>query len=193
MLQNLPNVITLIRIVLAPVIAIILWQPQTAYLGVIALALFCFAGFSDWLDGWLARRLNIVSSVGRMLDPIADKLLIAACLMAFAAQRGADALFLIPALIIIFREFLVSGLREYLADTKITVPVSLAAKWKTALQMIAIGCLIAAPAFPEFNWLDRAGLVLLWISAVLTVQTGLAISKPATRISNHKGACYSCP
>ena len=115
MLQNLPNVITLIRIVLAPVIAIILWQPQTAYLGVIALALFCFAGFSDWLDGWLARRLNIVSSVGRMLDPIADKLLIAACLMAFAAQRGADALFLIPALIIIFREFLVSGLREYLA------------------------------------------------------------------------------
>lgn len=177
MLQNLPNVITLIRIVLAPVIAIILWQPQTAYLGAIALALFCFAGFSDWLDGWLARRLNIVSSVGRMLDPIADKLLIAACLIAFAAQRGADALFLIPALIIIFREFLVSGLREYLADTKITVPVSLAAKWKTALQMIAIGCLIAAPAFPEFNWLDRAGLVLLWISAVLTVQTGLAYFK----------------
>ena len=177
MLQNLPNVITLIRIVLALVIAIILWQPQTAYLGVIALSLFCFAGFSDWLDGWLARRLNIVSSVGRMLDPIADKLLIAACLIAFAAQRGADAVFLTPALIIIFREFLVSGLREYLADTKVTVPVSLAAKWKTALQMIAIGCLIAAPAFPIFYWLDKAGLALLWMSAVLTVQTGLAYFK----------------
>ena len=114
MLNNLPNVITLIRIVLAPVIAAILWQPPSAFLGALALGLFCFAGFSDWLDGWMARRLNIVSSVGRMLDPIADKLLIAACLIAFAAQRGADVLFLVPALIILFREFLVSGLRESL-------------------------------------------------------------------------------
>ena len=95
MLNNLPNVITLIRIVLAPVIAAILWQPPSAFLGALALGLFCFAGFSDWLDGWMARRLNIVSSVGRMLDPIADKLLIAACLIAFAAQRGADVLFLV--------------------------------------------------------------------------------------------------
>ena len=174
MLKNLPNVITFIRIVLAPVIAFILWQPQSAYLGALGLALFCFAGFSDWLDGWLARRLNTVSSVGRMLDPIADKLLIAACLLAFAAQRGADLLFLAPALVIIFREFLVSGLREYLAGTKASVPVSLAAKWKTAIQMTAIGCLIALPAFPEFRWLDMTGLILLWVSAALTVQTGLA-------------------
>ena len=174
MLKNLPNVITFIRIVLAPVIAFILWQPQSAYLGALGLALFCFAGFSDWLDGWLARRLNTVSSVGRMLDPIADKLLIAACLLAFAAQRGADLLFLAPALVIIFREFLVSGLREYLAGTKVSVPVSLAAKWKTTIQMTAIGCLIALPAFPEFRWLDMTGLILLWVSAALTVQTGLA-------------------
>ena len=174
MLKNLPNVITFIRIVLAPVIAFILWQPQSAYLGALGLALFCFAGFSDWLDGWLARRLNTVSSVGRMLDPIADKLLIAACLLAFAAQRGADLLFLAPALVIIFREFLVSGLREYLAGTKVSVPVSLAAKWKTAIQMTAIGCLIALPVFPEFRWLDTIGLILLWVSAVLTVQTGLS-------------------
>ena len=174
MLKNLPNVITFIRIVLAPVIAFILWQPQSAYLGALGLALFCFAGFSDWLDGWLARRLNTVSSVGRMLDPIADKLLIAACLLAFAAQRGADLLFLAPALVIIFREFLVSGLREYLAGTKASVPVSLAAKWKTAIQMTAIGCLIALPVFPEFRWLDTTGLILLWVSAALTVQTGLA-------------------
>ena len=174
MLKNLPNVITFIRIVLAPVIAFILWQPQSAYLGALGLALFCFAGFSDWLDGWLARRLNTVSSVGRMLDPIADKLLIAACLLAFAAQRGADLLFLAPALVIIFREFLVSGLREYLAGTKVSVPVSLAAKWKTAIQMTAIGCLIALPVFPEFRWLDTTGLILLWISAALTVHTGLA-------------------
>ena len=173
MLKNLPNVITFIRIVLAPVIAFILWQPQSVYLGALGLALFCFAGFSDWLDGWLARRLNTVSSVGRMLDPIADKLLIAACLLAFAAQRGADLLFLAPALVIIFREFLVSGLREYLAGTKVSVPVSLAAKWKTAIQMTAIGCLIAIPAFPEFSWLNNVGLFLLWISAALTVQTGL--------------------
>lgn len=174
MLNNLPNVITLIRIVLAPVIAAILWQPPSAFLGALALALFCFAGFSDWLDGWMARRLNIVSSVGRMLDPIADKLLIAACLIAFAAQRGADVLFLVPALIILFREFLVSGLREYLAGAKVVVPVSLAAKWKTAIQMTALGVLIAVPAFPQFIWLDNAGIILLWISAILTIQTGLA-------------------
>ncbi len=174
MLNNLPNVITLIRIVLAPVIAAILWQPSSAFLGALALGLFCFAGFSDWLDGWMARRLNIVSSVGRMLDPIADKLLIAACLIAFAAQRGADVLFLVPALIILFREFLVSGLREYLAGAKVVVPVSLAAKWKTAIQMTALGVLIAVPAFPQFIWLDRAGIILLWISAILAIQTGLA-------------------
>ena len=88
MLKNLPNVITFIRIVLAPVIAFILWQPQSVYLGALGLALFCFAGFSDWLDGWLARRLNTVSSVGRMLDPIADKLLIAACLLAATLVSG---------------------------------------------------------------------------------------------------------
>jgi cardiolipin synthase len=174
MQKHLPNLITLIRIALAPIIAFLLWQPPTITLSQCALALFCFAGLSDWLDGWLARRLNIVSSVGRMLDPIADKLLIAACLFAFAAQRGQDILFLIPALVILFREFLVSGLREYLAGSTVTVPVSLAAKWKTAIQMTAIGCLIAGPGLPAFDWLDMAGVILLWISALLTVQTGLS-------------------
>ena len=177
MLQNLPNVITFIRIFLAPVIAFILWQPESAYLSAVAFSLFCIAGFSDWLDGWLARKLNIVSSVGRMLDPIADKLLIAACLIAFAAQRGGDTLFLVPALIIIFREFLVSGLREYLAGSDVNVPVSMAAKWKTAIQMTALGCLIAVPALPQLRWLDGTGLALLWISAALTIQTGLAYFK----------------
>ncbi len=172
--RQLPNFITFVRMVIAPLLAFLLWQTQTPVVALLAFGLFCLAGISDWLDGWLARRLNIVSSVGRMLDPIADKLLIAACILALAAQRGPDALFLVPALVILFREFLVSGLREYLAGSKITVPVTMAAKWKTAVQMIAVGCLILPPVLQNYMPVEQLGLGLLWLAALMTVHTGLS-------------------
>ena len=105
MRQHIPNFVTGLRIVLTPLIAFVIWQPQSAFLAALALFLFIIAGASDWLDGYLARQMNIVSPIGRMLDPIADKLLVAACLLALAAGRVADAVFLVPALIILMREF----------------------------------------------------------------------------------------
>ncbi len=160
---------------LAPLIAFVVWQPQEAMLAALGLFLFIIASASDWLDGYLARQMNIVSPMGRMLDPIADKLLVAACLLALAAGRVADAVFLIPALIILMREILVSGLREHLAGSKVVVPVSLAAKWKTAVQMTALGVLIGAPILGGmFKMIaETSGLILLWVAAAMTVQTGV--------------------
>ena len=175
MRQHIPNFVTGVRILLTPLIAFVIWQPQTAFLAALGLFLFIIAGASDWLDGYLARQMNIISPVGRMLDPIADKLLVAACLLALAAGRVADEVFLVPALIILMREFLVSGLREHLAGAEVVVPVSMTAKWKTAVQMVALGCLIGAPILAGDTRImaETAGLVLLWAAAALTVQTGI--------------------
>ena len=173
--QYIPNFLTCLRIVLTPLIAFVLWQPQEKWLTALGLLLFIIASASDWLDGYLARQMNIVSPVGRMLDPIADKLLVAACLLALAAGRAADAMFLVPALIILMREILISGLREHLAGNKVIVPVSLAARWKTATQMTALGVLIGAPIMDGANRVitETGGIVLLWLAAAMTVQTGV--------------------
>lgn len=170
-MRHLPNIITLIRVILAPVIAILIYTtlPENSLL---ILSLFVIAAISDWLDGYLARQMQVISSIGRMLDPIADKLLVAGCLIALAADRGADSLFMLPALAILFREILVSGLREYLAADEVVVPVTLLAKWKTAVQMTALGCLIGAPALPIAASIEMIGLVILWVSAAMTVITG---------------------
>ena len=175
MKHHIPNFVTGLRIVLAPLIAFVIWQPQDPSLAALGLFLFIIASASDWLDGYLARQMNIVSPVGRMLDPIADKLLVAACLLALASSRVADALFLVPALIILMREILVSGLREHLAGSKVVVPVSLAAKWKTAVQMTALGVLIGAPMLGNAGKIvaETGGLILLWVATAMTVQTGV--------------------
>ena len=177
-MNNLPNIITTIRIALAPFIAVLIWHSDRPDYALYALILFIIASISDWLDGYLARQMEVISPLGRMLDPIADKLLIGACLISLAAQTNYDLLFLLPALIIILREFLVSGLREHRAGTKITLPVSLMAKWKTAVQMTAIGCLISIGFIPEFNAIiSMAGIALLWLAAFMTAMTGLSYFK----------------
>jgi CDP-diacylglycerol--glycerol-3-phosphate 3-phosphatidyltransferase len=183
MKQHIPNFVTGLRIMLTPLIAFVIWQPQKDWLAALGLFLFIIASASDWLDGYLARQMNIISPVGRMLDPIADKLLVAACLLALAAGRDADAVFLVPALIILMREILVSGLREHLAGNKMVVPVSLAAKWKTAVQMTALGMLIGAPILGNSNSMiaETGGLVLLWVAAAMTVQTGVTYFRAGSK------------
>ena len=109
-----------------------------------------------------------------MLDPIADKGLIGVCLLALAKVTSDGWLFFVPALVIMFREFFVSGLREFMAGRSVSIPVSQLAKWKTTLQLVAIGVLIAAPVFPELGFVNTAGLVVLWVSALITAQTGIA-------------------
>jgi CDP-diacylglycerol--glycerol-3-phosphate 3-phosphatidyltransferase len=109
-----------------------------------------------------------------MLDPIADKVLIGVCLLALARVTGDGWLFFLPALVIMTREFLISGIREFMAGRSITIPVSQLAKWKTTLQLVAIGLIMAAPVFPEVPFVNEAGLVTLWLAALITAQTGMA-------------------
>jgi len=183
----LPNALTILRIVLVPVFAVAFVMPGDAA-RLAAFFVFCLAGVSDWLDGFAARKLNAGSDFGRMLDPIADKVLVAVALMMLVAEgtftqvkpNGMLSLIrLVPALIILSREILVSGLREFLAGTRVSVPVTAVAKFKTAVQMVAIGAMILTPLFdtyvPGIPSLTYAALayILLYVAAALTVYTGV--------------------
>ncbi len=139
----------------------------------LALAVYILAAISDFFDGYLARIWNQQSALGRMLDPIADKVLVSVVLLVLGADGALSGGHLWAAIIIMAREVLVSGLREFLGELRVSVPVTKIAKWKTTVQLVAIGVLIAGPAgnavIPGFN---SAGLVLLWIAAALTLYTG---------------------
>jgi cardiolipin synthase len=183
-MELLPNALTIMRIALVPVFAIAFVLPGTTA-RLIAFFVFCIAGASDVLDGLAARKLNAASSLGRMLDPIADKILVGVALMMLAAEGTVDEfnlttglasfLKLVPALIILAREILVSGLREFLAGADVSVPVSFLAKIKTALQMIAIGAMILGPIANRIVPGAMAlAYILLWVAAALTVYTGAA-------------------
>ena len=179
---RLPNILTVLRIALVPVFAIAFVLPgDTARL--VAFGVFCIAGLSDALDGLAARKLNAGSDFGRMLDPIADKILVGVALMMLVAEgtinqfnldEGVRGLLkLVPALVILTREFLVSGLREFLAGADVSVPVSFFAKIKTTIQMFAIGAMILGPMADRFVPGALAfAYVALWVAAGLTVATG---------------------
>ena len=173
----LPNLLTYARIVAVPiVVACMYWQnilQGGLWLRWVALALFIAAAITDFFDGYFARSWGQQSSLGRMLDPIADKLLVASCLLMLAADDTIRGWSLWAAIVILCREILVSGLREYLAELRVSVPVTQLAKWKTVLQNIAVGFLIAGEAGDRvIPIVTEAGIVLLWISAILTLYTG---------------------
>ena len=171
-LLSLPNLLTLSRILVIPLVVASFYVPGD-YARWFACALFSAAGFTDWLDGHVARRWQQQSELGRFLDPIADKLLVAATLFMLVAKgRLSTELALLPALVILCREILVSGLREYLAALRVGLPVSRLAKWKTAIQMVAIGVLIVGEAGPVFLPVTMIGESLLWLAALLTLMTG---------------------
>lgn len=170
---NLPNVLTYSRVAAVPVVVALLFWPEDFSSRWAALTIFIAAGITDYFDGYFARAYGQHSMLGRMLDPIADKLLVAACLLMLAADRTISGVSLWAAVVILCREVLVSGLREYLAELKVGVPVSRVAKWKTALQLVAIGFLVAGPAGePILPGTTAIGLGLLWIAAGLTIYTG---------------------
>lgn len=173
---TLPNILTLSRIFTVPILVGLLWYPGWELGYGIGFALYCLMGITDYFDGYLARAQGAVSRLGQFLDPIADKIMIAAVIVMLVGTRHDAAsitgLHLIPALIILLREIAVSGLREFLAGLRVSVPVSQLAKWKTTLQMIAFGALILAGALPSQIWIKQVGLASLWAAAVLTVITG---------------------
>ncbi len=169
--QSFANKLTLSRILVIPAILALLAIPHgwAAWLG---LALFAMAGVTDWLDGYVARRDGQVSKLGQFLDPIADKLLVASVLLLLVYNRHIDGLSVLPAVIILLREVAVSGLREFLAELRVSVPVSKLAKWKTTIQIVALGFLIVGPYAPTFIPATLIGDILLWLAGGLTVITG---------------------
>jgi cardiolipin synthase len=170
---NLANLLTYGRLVAVPVVVALLFWPQDETARWIAVAVFVAAAITDYLDGYVARTYAQSSALGRMLDPIADKLLVAASLLMLCADGTIHGWWLWAAIVILCREILVSGLREYLAELKVGVPVSRVAKWKTGVQLVAIGVLIAGPAGERVLPGNGAlGLGLLCIAAALTLYTG---------------------
>lgn len=174
---TLPNLLTLSRILAVPILVFLLWRPTPVdYL--VTFVLYCIVGVTDYFDGYLARAQGLTSKLGQFLDPIADKIMVAAVLVMLISSRKAnpvpeiEGLHIIAALIILMREIFVSGLREFLAQLNVSVPVSKLAKWKTAFQMIALGALIFGGAFPSQPWIHNLGLASLWAAAALTLITG---------------------
>lgn len=180
--MSLPNILTYGRIAAVPAVVAVLYFLKDDAARWFAFGLFCAAGITDWLDGYLARVWEQQSALGRMLDPIADKLLVGAVLLMLVYDRTIEGTAIFAAVIILSREILVSGLREFLAELNVKILVSRLAKWKTAVQMIALGALLAGPAAERFLHLPGivvSGLALLWLAAILTLWTGYDYIKAA--------------
>lgn len=170
---SLPNLLTYGRILAIPALVAILFWPRDDWMRWLALAIYTLAAITDYFDGYIARAWSQQSAIGRMLDPIADKLLVAALLVMLVYTGQIEGWTLWAAIVILCREILVSGLREFLADLKVSVPVSKVAKWKTTAQLFALGFLIAGPAGDKvLPGNTQIGIVLLWAAAGLTIYTG---------------------
>jgi CDP-diacylglycerol---glycerol-3-phosphate 3-phosphatidyltransferase len=173
----LPNLLTYARIAAVPVVVALMFWAGIMEGGLwprwVALAVFIGAGVTDILDGYFARAWGQQSTLGRMLDPIADKLLVSSCLLMLAAEETIRGYSLLAAAIILCREILVSGLREFLAELRVSVPVTRLAKWKTTGQLVAVGFLIAGEAGDHILPVTtQIGITLLWIFALVTLYTG---------------------
>jgi CDP-diacylglycerol--glycerol-3-phosphate 3-phosphatidyltransferase len=175
---TLPNLLTLSRILAVPLLVFLLWQPRPIDYA-ITFVLYCIVGITDYFDGLLARAQGKISKLGQFLDPIADKIMVAAVIVMLIASRKANGnppvlqdVNIIPALIILLREIIVSGLREFLAELRVGMPVSALAKWKTTFQLVSLGALILGGALPGEPWVHLVGLASLWAAAALTLITG---------------------
>ncbi|QNN64228.1 CDP-diacylglycerol--glycerol-3-phosphate 3-phosphatidyltransferase [Sphingomonas rhizophila] len=174
---TLPNLLTLSRILAVPILVFLLWRPSPIDYAV-TFVLYCIVGITDYFDGYLARAQGQISRLGQFLDPIADKIMVVAVLIMLISSRREnpvpeiDGLHIIAALVILLREIIVSGLREFLGPLNVSMPVSRLAKWKTTFQLVALGALILGGALPQQEWVHDTGLVFLWAAASLTLITG---------------------
>jgi CDP-diacylglycerol--glycerol-3-phosphate 3-phosphatidyltransferase/cardiolipin synthase len=175
---TIPNLLTLSRIFAVPILLFLLWQP-TWWDYALAFSLYVLMGITDYFDGYLARAQGAVSRLGVFLDPIADKIMVASVIVMLVAFDSVSTRapqiagwHVIPALVILLREIAVSGLREFLADLRVSVPVSKLAKWKTTFQLVSLGAIILGGALPEWAFVRQVGLFSLWAAAALTLVTG---------------------
>lgn len=192
MVLNIPNVLTVSRIVAIPVVLLfIYWGGVTG--NWLAFWIYTYACITDFFDGYLARAWHQQSAFGRFLDPIADKLLVAGVLFMLVGVETISALHILPAAVILSREILVSGLREFLAEARVGLPVSLLAKWKTTIQMLALGFLIVGHVGPDFGFATtwEVGIYGLWIAAAITIVTGYDYLRAGLRHISESDADYS--
>ena len=174
---SIPNLLTLSRIFAVPILVFLLWRPTPVDYA-ITFVLYCLVAITDYFDGYVARTQGQISRLGQFLDPIADKIMVGAVLIMLISSRKAnpvpeiEGLHIIAALIILLREIIVSGLREFLAELKVEVKVSRLAKWKTTFQLVALGALILGGAVPAQAWVHDIGIISLWAAAALTLITG---------------------
>src|SRR5215475_14517221 len=176
-MSSLPNALTVGRIVMVPLLVAAFFLPPGPGRWMVFI-IFCLAGITDLFDGMIARKLNAESSLGRMLDPIADKLMVSAALLMLAADGTLRGIHLMAGLVILCREILVSGLREFLAGADVSLPVTRVAKLKTVVQMVAIGALIASSATEQMiPGVTLIAVIGLWLAAGLTLYTGYAYSQ----------------
>lgn len=178
--MNLSNFLTLVRIVVIPIIVICIYL-KSPFFGWTAFILFCLASITDYFDGYLARIRNEITSFGTFLDPIADKLLVAAVILILTSKGVIADWETIPALIILLREITVSGLREYLAGIKVSVPVSRIAKLKTLLQLCSLALLILSESINDYNIIILLGNFFLWIAGILTLYTAFDYVKTSMK------------
>ncbi|HEX8412888.1 MAG TPA: CDP-diacylglycerol--glycerol-3-phosphate 3-phosphatidyltransferase, partial [Sphingomicrobium sp.] len=174
---SLPNLLTLSRIFAVPILVFLLWRPSPVDYA-ITFVLYCIVGITDYFDGYLARAQGKISRLGQFLDPIADKIMVAAVIVMLVSTRNHSgepiihSFHIIPAMVILLREIIVSGLREFLAPLNVSMPVSALAKWKTTLQLVSLGALILGGSVPDQLWVHNVGLASLWAAAALTLITG---------------------
>ena len=176
-MNNIANILTVTRLALLPFIIALLYA-HSAWAAWTVLVLYIIGALTDWLDGWVARRYDQISDFGKFMDPVSDKIFVVTLLMMLVATHRIEHFLVLAVIIILVREFLVSGIREFLAPKGISLPVTKLAKWKTATQMIATGLLIIGPAYPLA---DLTGGILLCAAAALTVITGWDYLKTAWR------------
>ena len=168
--MNISNILTLLRIAVIPIIVICIYMREP-YFGWIAFFLFCLASITDYFDGYIARLRNEITNFGTFLDPIADKLLVAAVILILTSKGVIKDWDTVPALIILLREITVSGLREYLAGIKVSIPVSRIAKLKTFLQLSALAILILSESTVDLTLILYLGKIFLWLAGILTLYT----------------------
>ena len=194
MVLNIPNVLTVSRIIAIPVVLLfIYWGGESG--NWLALAVYTYACITDFFDGYLARAWHQQSAFGRFLDPIADKLLVAGVLFMLVGVESVAGVHILPAAVILSREILVSGLREFLAEARVGLPVSLLAKWKTTIQMLALGFLIVGHVGPDFGFATtwQIGAAGLWVAAVITLVTGYDYLRAGLKHIAESDADYDGP
>ncbi|HKT14129.1 MAG TPA: CDP-diacylglycerol--glycerol-3-phosphate 3-phosphatidyltransferase [Allosphingosinicella sp.] len=169
---TLANILTLSRILAVPLLVALLWPVGGWFDYALSFALYCLMGVTDYFDGYVARSTGTVSRLGMFLDPIADKIMIAAVIVMLVFTEAIHGYHVIAGLIILLREIIVSGLREFLAGLQVSIPVTRLAKWKTTFQLVALGALILGGATPQWQWVHETGIVSLWAAAMLTLVTG---------------------